>query len=75
MVVLSHPELQGLRSARARPAHDPAPNEHVIAELKTDEAKSMPIGQTRRLLAYARAGVEVYLWQPKDIEAIERRLR
>lgn len=46
----------------------------VLAELKTDRGK-ISAGQRLWLDALESAGVEAYVWRPKDWQTVEKRLR
>jgi hypothetical protein len=50
------------------------PGRVIFAELKAGKGKVTP-AQEKWLLAAKAAGIEVYCWFPKDIEAIERILK
>jgi len=53
-----------------RPVH----NDFIIAELKTETGR-VSAGQHLWLQALDAAGVETHVWRPKDLPAIQTRLR
>ena len=72
---LVHHETDSRRSAPHFPdTHLVRDRRHVVAELKMDDVRTLPIGQCVWLLAYAATGAEVHLWRPADVPEILRTL-
>ena len=51
----------------------PTQGDFIITELKTDVGR-VSAGQTLWLRALNSAGIETYVWRPKDLPAIKSRL-